>query len=162
MSCKNLLPCPFCGGEAVLIEPNEHWSCYHVHCVNECCIGWKSIEASFLVADKAIAAWNTRATRGTLTTEQVREVVYRNSTYNDIYKVHQVSRTDMQAIADELNAELGCGACEVESEFWHDHGGYDRDTYEFVLSCGHSVEWMDSEPPKHCPHCGARVEAVKR
>ena len=61
---ETLKPCPFCGGEAVLIEPNEHWSFYHVYCVNECCIGWKSIEASFFVADEAITAWNTRVELG--------------------------------------------------------------------------------------------------
>lgn len=44
---------------------------------------------------------------GKLTAEQVREVIYKNSTYNDIYKVYQVSHTDMQAITDELNASLG-------------------------------------------------------
>lgn len=44
---------------------------------------------------------------GKLTAEQVRDAVYKNSTYNDIYMVYQVSRTDMQAIADELNATLG-------------------------------------------------------
>jgi hypothetical protein len=50
------------------------------------------------------------------------------------------------------------GTCRIESEVWHDHGGYDSDTYEFVLSCGHSVEWLDSEPPCFCPKCGREVK----
>ena len=57
------------------------------------------------------------------------------------------------------DATLGGGTCEIESMFWHDHGGDDSDTYEFVLSCGHSVEWLDEEPPNFCPDCG---KAVKR
>lgn len=50
------------------------------------------------------------------------------------------------------------GTCEIENEFWNDHGGDGSDTYEFVLSCGHSVEWLDDEPPSFCPDCGKMVE----
>ena len=48
--------------------------------------------------------------------------------------------------------------CKVEGDYWHDHGGDGYDTYEYVLSCGHKVEWLDDdEEPKYCPRCGARV-----
>ena len=60
---SELKSCPFCGGEAELIEPDGSWACYHVHCNNECCIGWKTIDSSFLIAEKAIKAWNNRAER---------------------------------------------------------------------------------------------------
>ena len=67
------------------------------------------------------------------------------------------TRTPEQAIAATLGSERHVETCEIESEVWHDHGGYDSDTYEWVLSCGHSVEWLDNKPPKHCPECGAKV-----
>ena len=52
--------------------------------------------------------------------------------------------------------------CKVEGDYWHDHGGDEYDTYEFVLSCGHKVEWLDNaEKPKYCPQCGARIEVVE-
>ena len=92
-----LLPCPFCGGEAEAVhEISGFWT---VECV----------KCGALV--DGIDAWNTRHVE----------------------------------------------TCEIESEFWNDHGGYDSDTYEWTLSCGHSVEWLDNEPPKHCPECGAKV-----
>ena len=65
--------------------------------------------------------------------------------------------TPEQAIAATLGSERHVETCEIESEVWHDHGGYDSDTYEWALSCGHSVEWLDNKPPKHCPECGAKV-----
>lgn len=48
--------------------------------------------------------------------------------------------------------------CKVEGDYWHDHGGDGSDTYEFVLSCGHKVEWLDDDDsPRYCPRCGAKV-----
>jgi rubrerythrin len=73
---------------------------------------------------------------------------------NGIFEAHQKYNVTEQF--DAL-AEQRSGTCEIESEFWHDHGGDESDTYEFVLSCGHSVEWLDSEPPSFCPSCGARI-----
>ena len=67
-------------------------------------------------------------------------------------------RLQNQAFALGMQEVLGSGTCEIENEIWrYDHGGDERDTYEFVLSCGHSVEWLDSEPPRHCPECGRKV-----
>ena len=66
-------------------------------------------------------------------------------------------QTEAEAIAAwNTRAER---TCKVEGDYWHDHGGDGSDTYEFILSCGHSVEWLDDdEKPRYCPQCGARIE----
>jgi len=53
--------------------------------------------------DELIAAWNTRATHGTLTAEQVMKIASRRQP--DYCSDTHVC-FDWQAIADELNAEL--------------------------------------------------------
>ena len=164
-----LLPCPFCGGKAS--KRLFYGARYGVYC-DECDA---RVGGLFNTEAEAIAEWNTRwNTRaelgnGTLTAEQVREATddakaellesceYVGDMYQRRRDVLRAFGKIEQAIADELNAKLGSRTCEVESEFWHDHGGYDSDTYEYVLSCGHSVEWLDSEPPRHCPDCGKAV-----
>ena len=96
-----LLPCPFCGGEVRLKEykPNvsgvaicEECGARSPICKNNHEGGWKQ---------KAIAAWNTRATHGTLTAEQVCEAIERH------VKFYEGGDYDEPAIADELNATLG-------------------------------------------------------
>lgn len=86
-------------------------------------------------------------------------------TANDVLNALHKYGARWSAIADELINEyarrivdeLESWTCEVETEFRHDYGGEGSDTYEFVLSCGHSVEWLYSEPPRHCPDCGKLV-----
>ena len=55
---EKLKPCPFCGGEAELIQhherDNEYYS-YFVHC-KKCVIRTTYLQS----AKKVIAAWNTR------------------------------------------------------------------------------------------------------
>ena len=119
-----LLPCPFCGGEAEAVhEISGFWT---VECV----------ECGALV--DGIAAWNARAERGTLTAEQVREVLLIHLPHREYYSVEQTDA--WQAIADELNAraERTCenerGKCSV---------------------CGATMY----DAPNYCPNCGARVIA---
>lgn len=51
-----LLPCPFCGGEAVIIHMSEnHWV---VACENEDCPIWYGL--AFKTREKAEEWWNTR------------------------------------------------------------------------------------------------------
>ena len=130
---------------------NEDGETLYMACLNDC----------NLTPEQAIAA---TLGSGTLTAEQVRETVEKH--WHDLpveYGMLEATALpefgyDWQGIADELN-EIRNGACEIVVQTWHDHGGYDSDTYEFVLSCGHTVEWLDYEPPRHCPRCG---KAVKR
>ena len=131
-----LLPCPFCGGEAEAVhEISGFWT---VECV----------ECGALV--DGIAAWNTR-THGTLTAEQVRKVIFDGSVYASYDGVqYYANGISMQAIADELNAELGSGTC-------HDIS-VDSSTQFYCSECECTIEipllWGEIN---YCPNCGKVV-----
>lgn len=58
-----------------------------------------------------------------------------------------------------VEATLGRGECHVES-IWDmtDQYEYAPHAYWQVnLSCGHSFEQGDPEPPNYCPNCGRKV-----
>ena len=93
---------------------------------------------------------------GTLTAEQVREAIERHST-ETLGCRRQFMERDWQAIADELNAELGSGTCCLH--YGEDDEGYDGwycdecgGWFQVVRRDGHLVK------PKHCQECGRRVE----
>ena len=57
---EELLPCPFCGGKALLIlqcyeDENDKW--FRVECENRCVIQYNSSESE----EDAIQTWNRRA-----------------------------------------------------------------------------------------------------
>lgn len=56
-----LKPCPFCGGEAVLIEDKDtQGALYQIRCNNHDC--WLDVRTSFYSEKTtAVEAWNTRA-----------------------------------------------------------------------------------------------------
>ena len=94
---------------------------------------------------------------GTLTAEQVRETVegHGNIMDNRLYE-------DWQAVADELNAELGSGTCAMIPSFTKPVTL--DDCQEFCCSaCGEYMViqqfpgWVD-EVPNFCPNCGKAVE----
>ncbi len=51
-----LLPCPFCGGEAEIVNPHDDM--YIVGCSNEDCHMWCGL--AFNVKEHAVKFWNTR------------------------------------------------------------------------------------------------------
>lgn len=55
----DLLPCPFCGGEASAIEDTSHSTAFEVGCFNGNCALEPYIWAEYKTV--AVAAWNTRA-----------------------------------------------------------------------------------------------------
>lgn len=161
-----LLPCPFCGGEAEVIEA-DYGMCmtgYAVYC-RKCCLKlgvtgrlgeayeWSPV---FNTEAEAIAAWNTRATHGTLTAEQVREAIKANS-WAETSMVLEFNDSSWQAIADELN-EMGSGTCKVEvrESAW---GGYTR----HCGNCGADFDCDTRNRQNFCPNCGKRIrKAVER
>lgn len=44
--------------------------------------------------------------------------------------------------------------CHVESSIIDT---YEYNRWEYELSCGHTIIWEDSEPPRYCPECGRRI-----
>lgn len=155
-----LLPCPFCGGEAKVIQADHpsytpHSEGWYVICKCGATLGYRGTDELYMTygdfASKlgAIAAWNTRATHVTLTAEQVRKVLLYHLPHREYYSVEQTDA--WQAIADELNAELGSGTCEL-------YGTRSSTCYEYKLSCGHIVISVDNEPPRYCKECGRKVE----
>ena len=55
---SELLPCPFCGGDAHTIEPARYGKTWGVRCECGAFLGFEHTEA------EAIEAWNTRAEMG--------------------------------------------------------------------------------------------------
>lgn len=81
----------------------------------------------------------------------------------DLYEVHCVicggcgggGWTTEEAI-EAWNTRIGMGhfkrnACRI-SNIFEDNG-----TYQYELSCGHSMDWTHADPPFYCPECGRRV-----
>lgn len=95
---------------------------------------------------------------GKLTAKQVREAIEANS-WAETSTIREFNDSSWQAIADELNAATGAGECRVvKSETCGQMWVY---CHEFSCDCGQrNLFTISSEPPKHCPNCGARV--VKR
>ena len=111
-----LLPCPFCGR----VAKTGKGLFWYVHCT-ECpaelgtnCDYDGNPEGEYSTEEQAVSAWNTRAAHGTLTAEQVREAIMSVDRWEKpmgntgLTNTHLIIRDDAwQAIADELNAELG-------------------------------------------------------
>lgn len=164
-----LLPCPFCGGEAHTIEPARYGKSWGVRCECGAFLGFEHTEA------EAIAAWNTRTelengversrTEYTpLTDEQVRKAIFNGSTYASYDGcTYHASGIRPQAIADELNAELGSGTCHIVKT-WSD-SDYNEDWRYRCSECGCFIDVYERDPEtgdvinaaNYCPNCGAKV-----
>lgn len=116
--------------------------------------------------EAAVRKWNTRATvgNGTLTAEQVRECtqpVYMEG-YSDgsVNRGAHIDETDWQAIADELNAALGAGECEMEEDCEYVECKVQTFTCSSCYWRGAIDDLFASDTkPNFCPNCG---RAVKR
>lgn len=94
--------------------------------------------------------------RGTLTAEDVRSFLNRNSVFDDTTWMHGrqelvFDEDDLQAMADELNATLGRGTCEQILTDCDD--GLMPPFTAHCSACG--AEWGFT--PNYCPNCGAKV-----
>lgn len=165
-----LLPCPFCGGEAHIWNSGYFYNgkCFKCGCTLS--------GHGYTTEAEAIAAWNTRtervderetidktgdivthdnrATGGTLTAEQVMAIAGK---HQPDYCSDTHVCFDWQAIADELNA---CAerTCHIEV---HDNLAETDGMGDVWLECDECHWQMPLEPTtprfKHCPNCGAKV-----
>ena len=58
-----LEPCPFCGGEANVIDHHNDDGSVSVGCNNDTCLGFSGLGWLYKTEAEAIAAWNSRAER---------------------------------------------------------------------------------------------------
>lgn len=103
-----------------------------------------------------------------LTAEQVREAISENA-WEETGTLFEFGDSSWQAIADELNATLGNGECEMDVLDTGNEAAYEH--YEYIMHCANCHHefgyvqynedgdtWMDDKP-RFCPNCG---KAVKR
>lgn len=179
-----LLPCPICGKKVSIAstenEVGERWwfitrgtykttrcNCRLFLESEKFTCSWND-DYSLECRAKLIDKWNTRATHGTLTAEQVREAIFNGSSYASYDGAkYYADGINMQATADELNARAG-RTCEPKwtlqgetqtQEFWRCECGNcnecfgveDRSSFPFKMT-------IDKvEAPNYCPNCGAKV-----
>lgn len=141
METDELLPCPFCGGEA------EVWSHHYekditlwqVRCsirpyeVETACYASESF-ISFDTEEEAIEAWNTRAER----------------TFPDEVQEAQHHLFELERITGETWRPDR--TCTIVDHF--NDGPHAEDDDEYHLSCGHMEIGRE---PEYCPECGAKV-----
>jgi len=157
-----LLPCPWCGEYPKVAEDGGStgpWFCVWHDCppveggkarhYGES-LGCISITTAWFHTEaEAIAAWNTRTAHGPLTAEQVMAIAGK---HQPDYCSDTHVCFDWQAIADELNAELGSGTCEFELNT--DMTAIRCDKCDYELPKG-----TDLKATRFCGGCG---KAVKR
>lgn len=125
---SELLPCPFCGGEADEYEGEYGNGIYCMQC--GAMVG-EPIHLGFNVAERvsygqAIEAWNTRADTATL--------------YEDGFYLHGrkfVPERTCRNTDDDCDAWFECSECGLHSKLE-------------IMSGGYGI-------PNYCPNCGARV-----
>lgn len=125
----DLLPCPFCGGEAQTLR-NGSWWCVACRTPFCCDVGKFDTEA------EAIAAWNTRAqTVFGMTLDEVRQMMKRDAERERTCKVEITART----IKGDECMGYRCSACGV------------------ALLTPTSGLAAASCAFNYCPNCGAKV-----
>ena len=172
-----LLPCPFCGGESIVERIGKsgyfYVACNTAYCCDfgkfnteaEAIAAWNTradyhgYKQAAIEAWENIKVWNTRAIHGTLTAEQVMAIAGR---HQPDYCSDTHACFDWQAIADELNAALVGGTCEMEIE--NDIEDMCGEHYVYFIGwtcseCGNQMTSMyESDAPNFCPNCGKKVE----
>ena len=174
---SELLPCPFCGGEAnTLHRPHVIDWRYSVGCNDDECRGFIGLSWLYKTEAEAIAAWNSRAPieyDGWFYLPKPKEGIVDygepeiTRTENG-YKVRQVVDVVDEAArkwGDELGEYVMRRICEIwnsraertckqEERGWSTEGDHAR----VWLTCGHDCMVPTVQDlPNYCPNCGAKV-----
>lgn len=110
-------------------------------------------EQAAIEAWKSIKTWNTRAAHGTLTAEQVMKIAGR---HQPDYCSDMHVCFDWQAIADELNAVVCNGTCELTETASYSSANEVIHVLE-CSACGQTCEHVNGSYPR-CPYCGRKVK----
>ena len=113
--------------------------------------------------DERGVEWRGGLPTETIVTDPI-DVLYVQRTDGMIHVYIRSYLTPEQAIVATLgscNCSDNCTnserteTCHVESSIIDT---YEYNRWEYELSCGHTIIWEDSEPPRYCPNCGRRIE----
>lgn len=160
-----LLPCPFCGGEAELKRyQSGDWQviCYHA---DGCIMCESDLDNCYWENVQTLAKqWNTRAELGRLNATSSQESIVRSflrkiSPNRDWDYLGEHEHAMIADLVDDIAATLGAGECEMKLVCTSYHG---FDVYR-CSSCGTDVAELTymgkSDKPNFCKSCG---KAVKR
>ena len=92
-----------------------------------------------------------------MTSDERREVAERLRSGNAQGFVISV---EFDAITTRDLADLIDPTCTVESSIFDDTCECESPAWGYRLSCGHWLDWGDSEPPSYCTYCGCRIEGA--
>ena len=147
-----LLPCPFCGGEAVIrvdaTRPYPYRDRLRVGCETAGCRGfYHAAWVYYETPEQAAEAWNTRLASAT--------AYRRNDEYGDVLRVVVRGR-----YPERIEAELDGNVrpffrqqtCRPEEQYLDSHSDL---TVTVCSECG--VPTDDLEDCNYCPNCGRRV-----
>ena len=171
-----LKPCPFCGGEAVMLGTEQRW--FNPACSNpDCGCEWTD---SYATEAEAIEAWNNRAPieyDGWFYLPKPKEGIV-------VYGEPEITRTEngykvwssadvVDEAARKWSEELGEYAMQRICEIWntcaertceliHEKSGPRYDVWRFSC-CGYAFAENVGEQScnfNFCPNCGAKVVTV--
>jgi hypothetical protein len=75
--------------------------------------------------------------------------------FHEVFTVEQAIAATLGTTDARPTQTESSGTCHVESSIIDT---YEYNRWEYELSCGHTIIWEDSEPPRYCPECGRRIE----
>ena len=161
-----LLSCPFCGGEANVIDHHNDDGSVSVGCNNDTCLGFSGLGWLYKTEAEAIAAWNTRASNHYPYEQRITgngsdwgEIM--RDAYDNLIATACESCTpeQMGQLSDYIRAELGSGTCEfVIKDNMNESEGM-GDVWIECSACHCQFDYYADDwlmKMSYCPNCSAR------